>query len=76
MAVLSGPVDRLLLRFEGGEHVVRVILDHIVLYGGPLRPAVGSRLNLNVRHPVVLLCPCISNQQSGHSYRTSSFTAS
>jgi hypothetical protein len=27
MAVLSGPVDRLFLRFEGAERVVGVILD-------------------------------------------------
>ena len=41
MAVLSGPVDRLFLRFEGAERVVGVILDHKVFNGASLGTPLG-----------------------------------
>jgi hypothetical protein len=42
MAVLSGPVDRFFLRFEGAEHVVCVILQHKVFNGASLGTTLGT----------------------------------
>ena len=42
MAVLSGPVDRFFLRFEGAEHVVCVILHHKVFNGASLGTTRGT----------------------------------
>ena len=61
MAVLSGPVDRFLLRFEGAEPVVCVILHYIVLYRASLGSALGPLLDINIRHQI-LLGRCASNK--------------
>jgi hypothetical protein len=44
------PLDRFSLRFEGAEHVVRMVFDHIIVDMAPLRASLGARLNVNVRH--------------------------
>jgi hypothetical protein len=50
VAVLLGPFDSLVLRLEGGKHVVRMILSHIVLDWASLRMALGARLYVDIRH--------------------------
>jgi hypothetical protein len=57
MAVLFRPPDCLVLRLEGGENVVRVILDDVIIDRGALGPPLGSRLNVDNRHrmPSVVL---------------------
>ena len=49
MAVLSGPVDRFFLRFEGAEHVVCVILHHKVFNGASLGTTLGTCFHVNIR---------------------------
>ena len=44
------PIDRLSLRFESGEHVIRMVFDDIIVDMAPLRAALGTRFNVNVRH--------------------------
>ncbi len=44
------PIDRLSLRFEGGEHVIRMVFDDIIVDMAPLGAALGPRFNVNVRH--------------------------
>jgi hypothetical protein len=41
MAVLLRPLDRLALRLERGEDVVRVVLDNIIINRVPLGPTLG-----------------------------------
>lgn len=45
------PCDRFMLSLACLEHMVRVIFDDIIVDGGTLRPAFGTRLHVNVRHP-------------------------
>ena len=45
-----GPGDRLGLRPEGAQHMIRVILDDIIVNGGALRPALGPSLDVEVCH--------------------------
>jgi hypothetical protein len=54
VALLSGPVNRLPLCFECREYVVRMIFHHIVVYRASLLASLGTRLNVNIRHLVLL----------------------
>jgi hypothetical protein len=58
MAVLFRPVDGFVLRFESSECVVGVIFDHIIVNGATFGAALGSRLNINVRHASISLLGC------------------
>ena len=49
------PIDRFSLRFEGAEHVVRMVFDDIIVDMAPLRAALGARFNVNVRHVLLSL---------------------
>jgi hypothetical protein len=44
------PIDRFSLRFEGAEHVVRMVFDDIIVDMAPLRSFLGPHFNVNVRH--------------------------
>ena len=59
MAVLSGPVDRFFLRFEGAEPVVCVILHHKVFNGASL----GTPLDVLPRKHSAFLSPRPSKQK-------------
>jgi hypothetical protein len=50
MAVTLRPFYCLVLRFEGGECVVGMVFDHIVVNAGTYGMALGARLDINVRH--------------------------
>jgi hypothetical protein len=50
MAVTPRPLDRFVLRLEGGEHVVRMILDDIVIDRITLTTPLRAGLNVDVRH--------------------------
>jgi hypothetical protein len=50
VALTLRPIDGLSLRFEGGEHVVGMILDDIIIDVAPLRATLGARFNVNVCH--------------------------
>jgi hypothetical protein len=45
VTVLSGPVDRLSLRFESRQYVVRVVLDDVIGDRAPVILAFGSGLD-------------------------------
>ena len=55
MAVTFRPIDSFSLRFEGAEHVVRMIFDDIILNGAALGSALWARFNVNVRHALISL---------------------
>jgi hypothetical protein len=55
MAPVSRPIDRFSLRAEGGEHMVSMVFDDIIVDTAALRPAPGARLNVNVRHSFLSL---------------------
>jgi hypothetical protein len=44
------PLDCFPLRWEGGEHVVRMVFDNIMVDTVSLGVALGTRFNVNVRH--------------------------
>jgi hypothetical protein len=44
------PIDCFSLRFEGGEHVIRVIFNHVIVDRAALGAALGTRLNVNIGH--------------------------
>jgi hypothetical protein len=48
-----GPIDRFLLRFEGAEHMVRMIFDYIIVDATSLGRALGARFNVNVAHALL-----------------------
>jgi hypothetical protein len=50
VALTFRPIDRFSLRFEGAEHVVRMVFDDIIVDMAPLRATLGTRFNVNVRH--------------------------
>jgi hypothetical protein len=50
VALTFRPIDRFSLRFEGAEHVVRMVFDDIIVNMAPLRATLGARFNVNVRH--------------------------
>jgi hypothetical protein len=50
VALTFRPIDGFSLRFEGGEHVVGMILDDIIIDVAPLRATLGARFNVNVPH--------------------------
>jgi hypothetical protein len=50
VAVLPCPIDRFLLRLEGGEDVVGMILDHLIVDMAPVKATLGTRLNVNLGH--------------------------
>jgi hypothetical protein len=50
VAVFPRPVDRFVLRFEGCEDMIRMVFDHIIVDMAPLRTALWTRLNVNIRH--------------------------
>lgn len=50
MALAFRPVDRFMLGFESAEHMVHMILDDVVLDGTAVRPALGARFYVYVRH--------------------------
>jgi hypothetical protein len=49
MAILFRPLDGFVLCFERSDYVVGVIFDRIIINVTTLA-ALGSRLNINVRH--------------------------
>jgi hypothetical protein len=51
MALAPRPIDRFSLRSESGEHMVGMVFDDIIVDSASLGPALGARLNVNVRHP-------------------------
>jgi hypothetical protein len=53
MAILFCPLDRLMLRFERGECVIRMILNHIIFNMAAFGPALRSRLNIDIRHYLI-----------------------
>src|ERR1700720_274868 len=55
VAVTFRPIDRFSLRFEGAEHMVRMVFDDIVVDTAPLRAALWARFNVNIRHTVLSL---------------------
>jgi hypothetical protein len=55
VALLLRPVDRFFLRFEGLEHVVGMIFDHIIIDMLALGAALGARLNVHVWHAILSL---------------------
>ena len=55
VAVLSRPINRFSLGFEGAEHVVRMLFDDIIVDRVPLRAALGAGFNVNVRHAFLSL---------------------
>jgi hypothetical protein len=62
MAPVFRPIDRFSLRAEGAEHMVSVIFDDIIVDTAALRPALGARLNVNVRHGFLSLSRQSRNQ--------------
>jgi hypothetical protein len=52
------PINRLFLRFVGSKHLVRMVLDDIIVDRTSLRPAFGAGFNIDVRHT---LAPCKSS---------------
>jgi len=54
MALSFRPINRFSLRFEGAEHVVRMVFDDIIVDPAPLRTSFGPRLDIDVRHPSLL----------------------
>jgi len=55
VAVTFRPIDRFSLRFEGAEHMVRMVFDDIIVDTAPLRAALWARFNVNIRHTVLSL---------------------
>ena len=55
MVLTFRPSDCFSLRFEGAEHVVRMVFDDIIVDMAPLRAALGARFNVNVRHTLLSL---------------------
>jgi hypothetical protein len=55
MALTFRPIDRFSLRFEGGEHVVRMVFHDIIVGRTSLSAALGARFNVNVRHALLSL---------------------
>jgi len=53
MALTFRPIDGFSLRFEGPEHVVRMVLDDIIVDTAPLA-ALGTWFNVNIRHALYL----------------------
>jgi hypothetical protein len=52
MAVAFRPIDRISLRLEGGEDVICVVFDYIIVDVTPFRTALGTCLDVDVRHIV------------------------
>jgi hypothetical protein len=52
VAVIFGPVDRLVLRLERAEYVVGMILDHIVFDRASLRAPLRAWLYVDIGHVV------------------------
>jgi hypothetical protein len=52
VSVTFRPIDRFSLRFEGAEHMVRMVFDDIIVDTAPLRAALWARFNVNIRHTV------------------------
>jgi hypothetical protein len=50
MIVLSRPIDCFSLSFERGKYVIAVVFDHVIIDMAALGAALGSRLNIDVRH--------------------------
>ena len=50
MVVLSRPIDCFSLCFERGKYVICVVFDHIIVDMATFGAALGSRLNIDVRH--------------------------
>jgi len=50
VALTFGPIDCFSLRFEGAEHMVRMIFDYIIVDTTSLGAALGARFNVNVGH--------------------------
>jgi hypothetical protein len=50
MALSFCPPDRFVLRLEGGEYVVRMILDNIVVDRVTLTASLRAGFNVDVRH--------------------------
>jgi hypothetical protein len=64
VAAMFRPIDRLSLRREGAEHVVRMILHDIVFYVAAFWATFGTRFNINVRHafsPLLNFCQRIAS---------------
>jgi hypothetical protein len=55
MALISCPIDCFPLRSEGREDMVGMVFDDIIVDPGPLRPALGAWLDVNVRHALLSL---------------------
>jgi len=53
MAALFRPIDRFLLRFEGADHMARMVFNDIVVDIAPVRATLGARFNVNVRHALL-----------------------
>jgi len=54
-ALIFCPINRFSLRLENAKDVVRMVFDNIIIDTGPLRAALGARLNVNVRHALLSL---------------------
>jgi hypothetical protein len=66
MAVLFRPVDGFSLRFERAEYMVGVVFDHIIINVATLGAALGSRLNINVRHARLYAMDALKSSQQPH----------
>ena len=55
VALAFRPIDRFSLRFEGAEHVVRMVFDDIIVDTAPLSAPLWARFNVNIRHALLYL---------------------
>jgi hypothetical protein len=55
VAVFLGPINRFSLRFECDEDMIRMVFDHVIVDMAALRSPLGTRLNINVRHALLLV---------------------
>jgi hypothetical protein len=55
VALTFRPIDRFSLRFEGADHVIRMVFYDIIVDTAPLRAALWPRFNVNIRHALLSL---------------------
>jgi len=53
VALLSSPFDSFSLRFERAEHVMRMVLDEVIIDVAALVAPLGARLDIDVRHALL-----------------------
>ena len=64
---LFGALDRLVLRFETREHVIRMILHHVIFDMASLGAAFGARFDVDVCHCATSLVCLVSANAAAFS---------